>query len=202
MNTNWLIIISVFSVSIFSGCNTETKKSNENIITDSNVSENLFSLKSELNSFRYSKFNSIDFSSQGELIQEIENLQKVDSEFKNTNFHHFLDTSWKNVTEIFKYGTIVINENEQPVYLSIKDHDGYSYNYHLAELDNKGQIKKAWIIAYSWTAAECIGYDRVFIKSDSMISETLQKCFDEELKGQQSVDSIRDVAPLSTFHSN
>jgi hypothetical protein len=188
-----LFIFFIFTT-LFFGCNsTNNEKNTDDLLTPN------FKWESKKDLFKYSKLKSIDFNNLGRPVQLTENLKKVDNNFKTKYFSHFLDSSWINSTDIFYYGTIEFQKTEQPVFLSIRDFDGLSYNYHLINFNSKGDIIKSWIIAYSWEAAECFGYDRFYIESDSMIFETLEKCYDEESEGKQSIDSIRDVIPLKTF---
>jgi len=188
-----LFIFFIFTTLLF-GCNSANNEKK----TDDLLTQN-FKWKSKKDLFKYSNLKSIDFNSLGRPVKHTNNLTKVDNDFKTKYFSHFLDSSWITSTDIFYYGTIEFQKTEQPVFLSVRDFDGLSYNYHLINFNSKGDIIKSWVIAYSWEAAECFGYDRMFIESDSMISETLEKCYDEELEGKQRIDSIRDVAQLSSF---
>tara|TARA_B100000809_G_C14844861_1_gene426126 strand:+ start:45 stop:635 length:591 start_codon:yes stop_codon:yes gene_type:complete len=188
-----LLIIFISSIFII-GCNTsDTESINDNIL------EKSFNWKSKKEFFKYAKLKSIDFNNLGRPLQSTDNLSEVDNDFKTKHFKHFLDSSWINSTDLFYYGTIEFQRTEQPVFLSIREFDGLSYNYHLINFNSKGEIIKSWVIAYSWEAAECYGYDRFYIESDSMIFETLEKCYDEESAGKQRIDSLRDVLPLTTF---
>ena len=192
------ILIILISSLLILGCGTSDIEPEGELKVNKILDED-FNWKSKKEFFKYTKLTSIDFNSLGRPVQLTDNLKKVDSNFKTKYFNHFLDSSWINSTDIFYYGTIEFQKTEQPVFISIRDFDGLSYNYHLINFNSKGDIIKSWIIAYSWEAAECFGYDRFYIESDSMIFETLEKCYDEESEGNQSIDSIRDVVPLATF---
>jgi hypothetical protein len=194
------ILISFIALLLL-GCNSN----NEGLITEKSETaeeENVDFWNTIKNKFPYSGVLTFDFNSEGKSLNEINSLPVIDNNLFNTLTEQVeYYKKWKEEIKIFYFSKNTINEQEVGVFLSIRDFDGEEYSFDLIRFNEKGDIATFHSIANSWQAAECFGYSRSKIdnKTNVLVSQTLQKCYDEEAKNETAIDSIITKISLSNL---
>ena len=143
-----------------------------------------------------------DFKADGQPMNDLSKAIKLDSLAFNelvSKVKRYSD--WKEYLEIFYFSKNNIENHEVGIFLIKREFDGTEYTFDLIQFDYKGEINKIKTLANSWTAAECLGYTRATIdlKSNQILQEVLQKCYDEEAENNESVDSIMNTISLENL---
>lgn len=185
----FLIFISII-LSIL-GC--QEGNNTNSIETKNSDLEIRLSWKNIKSKFPNSDIIDFDFSYNGQPLNNIKNLPKLDS----LTFNELVKQvktyeDWSDYLEIYYFSKNTLKKNEFGIFLTIREFDGTSYSFDAIQINEKGKIIKFRNIANSWVAAECLGYTRTKInyKDNTMLSQTLQKCYDEESVNNERIDSI------------
>lgn len=199
-------IIGVILVLTLVSCNSFDKKiDNSKSKSQANVNTFQFDWKLIKNNFPYNDIKEFNFNLNGELINEVNDLPSLDSSFINY-LAKYIDNydKWKNDMKFYYYSYNNIDGKEVGIFLTILVFNGEHYSFDLIQFGDEGQVLKKEVIAYSWTAAECIGYQRAYLDylKLELKTETLEKCYDEEAENNESIDSIITVVSLKELNFN
>lgn len=189
---NHLIIILIFFCLL--ACQEKNKSQiSKNVESGDNIDLSPLSWKNIKSKFPNSEIVEYDFSGNGQPLNEIRNLPRLDSiTFRELSAQIKQLNDWKEYLEIYYFSKNIIEENEIGIFLSIREFDGTNYNFDAIQIDELGKVLKIQNLANSWQAAECIGYTRTQLdyKNRKMTSQKLRKCYDEEAENNKSIDSL------------
>lgn len=178
------IVILILSAFCLTACQSEEKNEAEVSAWGWNNIRKNFPKKNQ---------SEFDFSPSGEPLNDIEDLPKLDS----VDFNHIVKQiktydNWKEYLELYYYSLNYAQEIEFGIFLSIVEFDGTTYSFDLISFNDNGEVDRFEPLANSWQAAECFGYQRSSIdfNEEIMISQKLQKCYDENAPNHQAIDSV------------
>lgn len=143
--------------------------------------------------FPYKGITDFDFSTSGQPLNMISNLPLIDTSlFNNLTKQIQTYSQWKEHLEIFYFSLNEIDNKEVGIFLTKREFDGTNYTFDLIQFDKNSKVTTFKNIANNWEAAECIGYSRAKINTESNILaiQKLQKCYDEETEKIEVIDSI------------
>ncbi len=199
-----LIIITLTAVGLLS-CNDKNgsdRKIEIDLIQNGNSDQSELSWTKIKDNFPNQDILQYDFKTDGQPLNDLSKAIKLDSiAFEELVSKVKRYSEWKEYLEIFYFSKNKIENQEVGIFLIKREFDGTEYTFDLIQFDSKGEITKIETIANSWTAAECLGYTRATIdlKSNHILQEILQKCYDEEAENNEALDSIVNTISLKNL---
>jgi len=203
-NMRTLIIITLTAFGLLS-CNDKNgsdRKIEIDSIQNGNSDQSELSWTKIKDKFPNQDILQYDFKADGQPLNDLSKAIKLDSlAFKELVSKVKRYSEWKEYLEIFYFSKNKIENQEVGIFLIKREFDGTDYTFDLIQFDSKGEITKIETIANSWTAAECLGYTRATIdlKSNHILQEILQKCYDEEAENNEALDSIVNTISLKNL---